>query len=117
MKKLLPVFFLLMLAAKSQSQNGAIQAGPVLTFFGKSETNYGGELIANFPIQKTLSAGAGIQLLKDNTQPNLYVPVFATFKVSVPSKKIVYFPGINPGININKLFLPDQSLACLGMNI
>ena len=48
-----------------------------------------------------MTAGAGVQLLKFDFEPNLYVPVFATFQVSVPAKKIVYFFHIDPGYGIH----------------
>jgi hypothetical protein len=101
MRKFVPALFILILFQKANAQTGGLQMGPVLSFFGKNEKGYGGELIANVPIQKVLSTGAGIQLLKLGTEPNLYVPVFATFKASIPTNKIIYFFHVDPGYGIH----------------
>jgi len=100
MRKLIP-FFILILALQSKAQTGGLQAGPVLTFLGKSEKGYGAELIANIPVEKKFSIGAGVRLMKFNSEPNLYTPVFATFKLSVAANKVIYFFNIDPGYGIH----------------
>jgi hypothetical protein len=101
MKTLLPAFFVLIFLTNSKAQTGGLQIGAVATFFGKQQNNYGGELIENFSIKKNISAGGGIQLLSFNAESNLYIPVFATFKLLLPANKIEYFFHIDPGYGIH----------------
>jgi hypothetical protein len=109
MKKLLPILSILMYAVTSEAQLTSIQAGPVVSFFGrdllgKNVNNYGGELVANYSINKTISTGAGFQLLKFSNQSNLSAPVFATLKASFASNKFVYFFHVDPGYFINHYY-------------
>ncbi len=110
MQKFLPILFALIFSLNSKAQLTSIQAGPVVSFFGRDPivdqnvNNYGGELSANYSINKTISAGAGFQLLKFSNQSNLYAPVFATLKASLPSHKFVYFFHIDPGYVINDYY-------------
>jgi len=57
-------------------------------------------VVANISVQKILSVGAGFQLLKVNVEPNIYTPVFATFNLSIPLDKIVFFFHVDPGYGI-----------------
>jgi hypothetical protein len=110
MKKLLPVLLISMYAVTSEAQLTSIQAAPVVSFFGNDVSNghdvnnYGGELIANYSIDKSISAGAGLQLLKFTDQSNLSAPLFATVKASLSSNKFVYFFHIDPGYVINNYY-------------
>jgi hypothetical protein len=113
MKKLLPILFALIFSLNSKAQLTSIQAGPVVSFFGRDPivdqnvNNYGGELIANYSINKTISAGAGFQLFKfsnQSNQSNLSARVFATLKASLASNKFVYFFHVDPGYDINHYY-------------
>ena len=114
MKKLLPIFFILIFTAKLKAQQSSLQAGPVLSFFGHNETGYGGELIANVSIQKILSAGAGIQVLKFEEEPSLYIPAFATFKLLLPAKKVVYFFHVDPGYGFHHNYSSGEEKSMNG---
>ncbi len=107
MKKLLPVLLISMYGVTSEAQLTSIQAAPFVSFFDLGVNNYGGELIANYSINKTISAGAGFQLLKFSNQPNLSAPLFVTLKASLPSNKFVYFFHIDPGYVINHYYSSD----------
>ena len=113
MKYLLPFIIILIFVAESKAQTGSLQIGPVATFFGKHQNAFGGELIGNVSIQKNISAGAGIQILSFNAEPNLYIPVFATFKLLLPANKIEYFFHVDPGYGIHNY---NSSIFFYGTN-
>ncbi|MBV9963167.1 MAG: hypothetical protein JO072_13050 [Parafilimonas sp.] len=103
---LLSVTLLITIFCKAQTGN--LQIGAVTTFLGdtelgKNEIGVGGELAANIAIQKNISVGLGAQLLKFNSEDNLYAPVFATFKLNLPAKKLVYFLHADAGYGIHSL--------------
>lgn len=101
MKYIIPFSIILIFASESKAQTSGLQIGPVATFFGKHQNAFGGELIENISIQKNISVGAGIQVLSFNSEPNLYVPVFAKFKLVLPANKIEYFFHVDPGYGIH----------------
>jgi hypothetical protein len=101
---LLSVALLITIFSKAQTCN--LQVGAVTTFLGRdvfdeNEFGLGGELVANISIQKNISVGPGVQLLKFNSEDNLYAPVFAKFKLDLPAKKIAYFLHADIGYGIH----------------
>jgi len=91
----------LLVAVSSQAQKASLQIGAVTSFFGHNENGYGIELAGNKSIHKNISTGIGIQFLKLNPEPNLYLPIFATFKIHIPVKKFDYFFHVDPGYGIH----------------
>lgn len=110
----------LLITIFSKAQTGNLQVGAVTTFlgndeFGKNEIGLGGELIGNISIQKNMSIGPGVQLLKFNSEDNLYVPVFATFKFNIPAKKIIYFLHADAGYGIHNSYSSFKDTADNGI--
>jgi hypothetical protein len=114
------LFFALLFAIISKAQTGSLQIGGVTSFFGhdefgKNESALGGELAANISIQKNISVGPGIQLLKFNSESNLYAPVFATFKLNLPANKVTYFFNADAGYGIHNLHTSFTDTATNGV--
>jgi hypothetical protein len=96
----------LLTAIISKAQTPNLQIGAVTSYFGrdmfsKNEFCLGGEFAANIFIQKNISIGPALQLVKFNWENNLYIPVFATLKLNLPSKKINYFLHADAGYGIH----------------
>ena len=96
MKKLL-LPFIILIAINLNAQNINLQAGGAASFFGHNDKEFGSEFVANIPVKQLLSIGGGIRLLRDNTEPNLYIPAFTTLRLFFPVNKIIYFLHIDPG--------------------
>lgn len=95
--KIILSIFILFIVSQLNAQSVGLQAGGAASFFGHNDKELGGEFIANIPVKQLLSIGGGVRLLKDNTEPNLYIPAFTTLRLSFPVNKIIYFFHIDPG--------------------